>query len=97
MPHVFIGFGWEWKEIEKEYIEGQLKGLNVDVHIKFEDFFREIYRITTINSAKYDLVLRCIYNVKPFVGPLVIANQEELEFIKMGVTCHKLLFWFVRY
>ena len=41
MPHVFIGFGSERKEAEKEYVGGQLKGLNVNVSIKYEDFLRK--------------------------------------------------------
>lgn len=52
-----------------------MKELNVDVSLKFENFVGEIYRISGINSVKYDLVLRCLYNVKPFISPFVISNQ----------------------
>ena len=40
MSRIFVGFGGEWKEIEKKYVGVQMKGLNVKVSIKFEDFFR---------------------------------------------------------
>lgn len=52
--------------------------MNVDVSIKFEDFLGEIYRISEINSTEYDLVLRWLYNVKPFIHASFVSNQEYL-------------------
>ena len=59
-------------------------GLNVDVSIKFKEFLQEIYRIGGINSAEYELILRCLYNVKPLVSAFVISNQEYLQFFLFG-------------
>lgn len=38
MSRVFVCFGGEWKEIEKEYATGQMKGLNVDANINLRSF-----------------------------------------------------------
>ena len=52
MSCVFVCFSGTWKEAKKEYVGSQIKGLNVNVSIKFEEFLGEIYRINGINSTK---------------------------------------------
>ena len=78
MSHVSVCFGWEWQETEKKYIEGQMKRLNVEASIKVEKVLGEIYRISGINSVKYELILRCLSNVKPLVSAFAVSNQEDL-------------------
>lgn len=55
-----------------------MKGLIVNVEITYEDFLQEIYRISEINSVEYELVIRCLYNVRPKVYAFVISNQKDL-------------------
>ena len=64
---------------EKKYVGGQIKELILDVSIKFGDEI--FYRISGINSAEFDLVLRSLYNVKPFIFAFVNNNQEDLQFL----------------
>lgn len=84
MPRIFVCYGGEWKENEKEYEGGQLRGLVVDLSITYDDFLRQIYRISGINSDEFDLILRCVYNIKPKVAAFVISNEEDLQFFLTG-------------
>lgn len=38
------------------------------------------YRISEINYVKFELVIRCLYNVMPNVYVYVIIKQEDLHF-----------------
>lgn len=80
MPHVFVCFHGEWKETGKEYVGGHMKGSNVNVTIKLEKLFGEIYRTSRVNSVEYELILRCLYNVKPSIFAFAISSQEDLQF-----------------
>lgn len=71
-------------------IGGQMNELNADVTIKLENFLGEIYKISGINSAEYYLVLRCLYNVKPFISSFVINNQD-LQFFIIGNDVSKVM------
>ena len=45
MSRVSVGFGGEWKENEND-VGSQMKWLNVDISINFQDFLSEIYIIS---------------------------------------------------
>lgn len=50
---------------------------------KFEDYLDEIFRIIGTKSAEYDMILKCLYNVKPFIYAFVIRHQD-LQFFLIG-------------
>lgn len=54
----------------RKNIGGQSKGLIVDIKITYEEFLHKMYRMSRINSAEFELVIWCLYNVR----------SNELEF-----------------
>ena len=66
---------------QRKKCRGQMKGLNVNISIKFEEFLGKIYRISGINYVEYNSIMMNLYNVKPLVSTFVISNQEDFHFL----------------
>ena len=61
-----------------------MKGLNVNIGIKLKEFLGEIYRISGINLAKYELIMSCLYNVKPFISVLLLVTKKIFKYFLTG-------------
>lgn len=50
MSHVFVCHGSVWNEDEREYVGGDLEGLNLRCDIHFQDFLLELYNLSGLLS-----------------------------------------------
>ncbi|KAL0544768.1 hypothetical protein IC582_019893 [Cucumis melo] len=84
MAHVriLVRHGGEWDEGRRKYEGGVLKGIVVPKEITHKDLQSELYDLAEVNPTKFDIKIRCIYEIKgeKEAPPFELSNDRDLKF-----------------
>ncbi|KAA0058962.1 MuDRA-like transposase [Cucumis melo var. makuwa] len=84
MTHVWIlvRHGGVWDEGRRKYEGGVLKGIVVSKEITHKDLQYELYGIAEVDPTKFDIEIRCIYEIKgeKEAPPFKLSNDRDLKF-----------------
>ncbi|KAL0560775.1 hypothetical protein IC582_001188 [Cucumis melo] len=84
MAHVriLVRHSGEWDEGRRKYEGGVLKGIVVPKEITHKDLQSELYDLAEVDSTKFDIKIRCIYEIKgeKEAPPFELSNDRDLKF-----------------
>ncbi|KAL0557176.1 hypothetical protein IC582_005694 [Cucumis melo] len=84
MAHVriLVRHGGEWDEGRRKYEGGVLKGIVVPKEITHKDLQSELYDLAEVDPTKFDIKIRCIYEIKgeKEAPPFELSNERDLKF-----------------
>ena len=85
MSHVrmLVRYGGTWDEGQRKYEGGMLKGIVVvSKEITHKDLQVELYDIAEVDPTKFDIMIRCIYEIKVEheAPPFELSNDRDLKF-----------------
>ncbi|KAA0062833.1 MuDRA-like transposase [Cucumis melo var. makuwa] len=84
MAHVriLVRHGGAWDEGRRKYEGGVLKGIVVPKEIAHKDLQSELYDLAEVNPTKFDIKIRCIYEIKgeKEAPPFELSNDRDLKF-----------------
>lgn len=79
MSHIFVCYGGIWKEDERDYLGGNLGGLEVRCDIEYDEFLLQLYELSGVDPNRHNFILRCLHNLGFRVPTYLIRNDQELE------------------
>ncbi|TYK23461.1 MuDRA-like transposase [Cucumis melo var. makuwa] len=84
MTHVriLVHYGGAWDEGRRKCEGGVLKGIVVSKEITHKDLQDELYDLVEVDSTKFDIKIRCIYEIKgeKEAPPFELSNDRDLKF-----------------
>ncbi|KAL4038030.1 hypothetical protein IC575_001633 [Cucumis melo] len=84
MTHVriLVRHGGAWDEGRRKYEGGVLKDIVVPKEIAHKDLQSELYDLAEVNPTKFDIKIRCIYEIKgeKEAPPFELSNDRDLKF-----------------